>query len=459
MADQLTLAVPPAIASLVQQGLLERAFHDALFPALVFRQEATAEKWDAQTGVEMFMSRAGLLAPATTPLTPGRDPDPLALSFEQWVALLLPYGSSINTHMPTSATAQAQLFYRNIQQLGLQAGQTLNRLPRNALYTSYLSGVATTIGSTSGSSIHVSNLNGFTDVVNPNASSVRPTPVTSSTPLAVTITDGTNTETKNVTGFTQDDPTDPNGPGILTLSSALSNTYAARSTVTSSAAPNIIRSGGGLSIDAIGASDTATLQDFINAVNQLRAFNVQPHEDGYYHAHIDPRVNSQLFADPVFQRLNTALPEHVIYKEGFIGTISGILFYMNTETPNNLNSGALTTTSGSGKYAREIGAEVVNSAALPIARSLVTGKGALYERYFDESAYLSEAGTTGKIGEFSITNNSLQVVTDRIRLILRSPLDALQNIVTASWTATTCFPVPSDITSGGPQRFKRATYA
>jgi hypothetical protein len=455
MAD-LVLGVPPSIAAIVQTGLIERGFHDALYPSLLFRSEAISEKWEGNTGVEIFETRAGLIAPATTPLTPGVDPTPASLTWEQWAARILQYGLSINTNMPTSATAAASLFLRHIQQLGLNAGQTMNRLPRNALYSSYLGGstVLLAAATAADTTIHVSALNGFTDVVIPTGD-VRPVAVSASKPLSITITDGTNTEVRNVVGFTQDDPNDPLGPGFLTLSAGLTNSYAARSSVLSSARPVILRSGGGNSIDAIGAADSATLQDFINGVNQLRAFNVQPHEDGYFHAHIDPKVNGQLFADPVFQRLNQSLPEHVIYKEGFIGTISGILFYMNTETPNRLNSGALTATSSSAQYSADIGSESVNGAGLDIARSIVTGKGALMEKYLDESAYITEAGTTGKIGEFSIVNNSLQVVLDRIRLIIRSPLDALQNTVTSSWTSTTCFPVPTDITASGPQRFKR----
>ena len=46
---------------------------------------------------------------------------------------------------------------------------------------------------------------------------------------------------------------------------------------------------------------------------------------------------------------------------------------------------------------------------------------------------------------------------ERIRLIIRAPLDRLQDMVAASWSITTCFPIPSDITAtSGPQRFKRA---
>lgn len=454
----LVLGIPPAVIQLVQQGLLERAFHDGLYPALQYRAEALVEEWAAHTGTELFMSRPGLLAPVTTPLTPGTDPIPQAVNFEQWVATLNRFSGTIDTHMPTSATANANLFLRNIHQLGLQAGQSLNRIPRNALFKAYLSGqTLTTVAAAAGdTTIRVAALNGFTDVVIVS-STVRPVPVSPATPLVISITGVVGT--RNVVGFTADDPDDPFGPGTLTLSAALGVAVAARTPVLSSAKPDVIRSGGGDSVDALGAGDVFTLQDAINAVNRLRRNNVQPHEDGYYHAHIAPDINSQVFTDPAFQRLNTALPDHHIYHEGFIGTIAGIMFFMNTEAPDTLNSGPLTSTGTFAQYARDIGAEVVNNVApgVRIGRTLITGRGALYEKWLPGSNFVSEAGITGKMGEFDVVNAGFSIQTERIDLILRAPLNRLQDTVAATWQISTAFPVPSDITSGtGPARFKRA---
>src|SRR5260221_10475029 len=117
MADPgIALGFPAATLDLVQKGLLERAFHDGLFPALQFRAEATREDWDAHEGQEYFMTRAGLLAPVTTPLQPGQDPVPQSVSFEQWVATLGRYSGTIDTHLPTSAVGAANLYLRNITQ-------------------------------------------------------------------------------------------------------------------------------------------------------------------------------------------------------------------------------------------------------------------------------------------------------------------------------------------------------
>lgn len=452
------LLIPPAIQELNQQGALERAFHDGLFPNLAYRAEAMAEEVQANTGQQIFQSRPGLLPPKVTPLVPGTDPVPDTVIYEQWTATLAQFSGAIDTHMPTAITSNANLFLRNIQQLGLGAGQSINRVARNALFQAYLSGnTVTNLGNLAADTqVHVSSVNGFTDVIIPG-SNVAPRPVSPATPLPITI--GISPAvTANVVGFVLDNTNDPNSPGFLLLSAAVGTAFPARTPVLSIYAPIVVRTGGGASVDAIGASDTVVLQDCINAVALLRDANVMPHDDGYYHAHISPLANAQMFTDTVIQRLNTALPEGTMYSSGFIGHISGILFFMNNESPRANNAGTRVFTGPtSAQYSPDIGAETTNDGGINVGRILITGKGALYERYLDESQLVTEAGTTGKLGEFDVVNNGISILTERIRLVLRAPIDRLQQIVGAAWSITTSFPVPSDITGpSGPQRFKRA---
>jgi hypothetical protein len=460
------LFMPAEITSLNQQGALERAFHDALFPNLAFRAEAMAEEVQAHTGQTQFMTRAGLLPVSVTPLTPGTDPQPSQVIYEQWSFTLQQYSGTVDTHMPTALTSNSNLFLRNIQQLGLQAAQSINQLARNKLFQAYLSGntVTNLANLSTDLQIHVSSVNGFTTVpgaVISGSSAAQPVPVGTTTPLPITIgvPGSASVVNANVIGVVLDNPNDPVGPGTLLLSAAVGTAFAARAPVISTYAPTIIRTGGGYSVDAIGAADTLLLQDCINAVAILRNNNVAPHDDGYYHVHIPPIANAQIFADPVFQRLNTALPEGVMYAQGFVGHVSGAIFFMNTESPNYLNSGVRTFTGPNfAQYSPGIGAETTNDNNVNIGRVVITGKGALYERYFDESQYVTEAGITGKIGEFDIQNGGINILAERIRLVIRAPIDRLQQFVSSSWSITTDFPVPSDVTGtqSGSQLFKRA---
>lgn len=454
----LILGIPPVVLELHQKGLLERAFHDALLPAFLFRAEAMAEEWPTNAGDELVMSRAGLLPPITAPLVPGADPVPQNVPFEQWVVKLSQFAGTIDTHMPSSATANASQLMRNIQQLGLQAGQSIDRLARNNLFQAYLQGNtnlidAAGIGDTV---LHVASLNGFIEAIAPGVTA-RPQPISASNPLPATLGVGVAAVVVTVIQAVPDVPANPLGPGVLTLSAALGAAFAARSPLKSAFATRIIRPSGGDSVDNVTAADTFVLQQAINAVAVLRQNNVQPHEDGFYHAHISPTANSQVFADPVFQRLNQSLPEHVIYKEGFIGTISGVMFFMNQQSPDDTNSGGLVGTGLLAKQGLEVGADVINKDGVKIGRTIITGKGALYERYLSEDNYLSEAGVTGKIGEFSVVNNGISILTERIRFVMRSPLDRLQQVVSSSWSLSTGFPVPSDIlASSSSAKFKRA---
>jgi hypothetical protein len=362
--------------------------------------------------------------------------------------------------MPTSAIASANLFVRNIHQLGLQAGQSVNRIVRNALFSSYLSGQTVLVASAAAgdTTINVASLNGFTDVLVPGIN-VRPAVVSTTTPLRITIGVAPGTViTRDVISFSPADPNDPLGPGSLLLSAAVGGAgFPARTAVLSAYKPLVLRSGGGDSVDAIGGSDTLVLQDTINAVALLRRHNVQPHESGFYHCHISPQGNAQIFADPVFQRLNTALPNHIIYSQGFIGTMSGIIYFMNSESPEWSNCGTRVSTGTNAFYSNNINGETTNNNAVNIGRVIVTGKGCVYERYLNEDLYVSEAGITGKRGDFDISNNGVSISTERISLIVRAPVNRLQDTVAATWSISTSFPVPSDVTAqSGIERYKRA---
>jgi hypothetical protein len=455
----LSTGLPAGINSLIQEGLLERAFHDGLYPTILYRNEANWQRFEGNLGTEILFTRPGLLKPTTTPNSAGADPTPMANTFEQWFGRIDQYSGSIDTLMTSSAVAMSDLFMRNVHQLGLHAAQSINRVARNNMFKAYLGGSTNLIAATANldTLIHVAALNGFTTVVGQVASQVRPVPVSSSNPLPITIRAAGGDQVRNVIGFTPDDPADPFGPGFLLLSAGVSGVIATRTPVLAKDRGVIIRAGGGDSVDALSSADTMTLQDIINAAGQLRQRSVPPHEDGLYHAHVSPIVNTQLFADPVWQRLHQSLPKDDVYQTGFIGVMSGVGFYLNNESPDSTNSGTLVNTGTPETYAGDIGAEVVNHGGIQVGRVIVTGKGVMYELGLDESAYVTEAGVTGKIGEFDIVNAGAAVSTERIRLVIRAPLDRMQQLVAATWSITAGWALPTDITGpGGTERYKRA---
>jgi|HubBroStandDraft_3_1064219.scaffolds.fasta_scaffold00043_10 hypothetical protein len=463
--------VPPLVVDLVQKGLLDRAFGEPLFPNVtLYRSIASHEFWEANSGQEVFITRQGLLPAIVTPLKPNKDPEPQALSYEQYGMFLEPYGGTMDTYMPNSTVQIANQFLANVKALGLQAAMSLNRLARNRVFTDYLSGhtVLTATATSGATQLQVASINGFTDVVI-QGQNVRPKPVSPQYPLQVTLVSGATSITRNVVGFEPNDPNFPNGPGVLQLSAAVGGSgMPIRAGVFSTYRPSLIYSGGGNTIDSVGVADILSIQDIINAVAILRSQNIRPHrETGLYHAQIGALANAQIFADPVFQRLNRGLPDGMRYKEGWLGELSGVGFWLNNESPfatsagGTSNVGALvetdTSSSGTSYFASDIGSEIINANGVSVGQVLITGEGVLYERSLPHDGFLTEAGVNGKLGEFNVTNGGLSIATENVQLVLRAPTNRLQNSVAATWYITTGFACPTDLTAMyGQMRYRRA---
>lgn len=447
--------IPPQIANLLQERFLERVFHDALFLRQIFRADAEPEVWASNIGDRQIFTRAGLLPIVTQALVPGQDPQPVQYSTEQWEAEASQFGGTIDTAMPTSNVTLASLFLRNTQQLGLQAAQSLNVRARDTLFRAYGEGEAMVdiAGVSGGLTLHVTTINGFTQkLLNGRLSAV-----TAANPMPITFSSAEPANT--VVGFTPDDPAYPAAAGTLYLGTALSATVAVRVGVFASTRARRLRVGGASTVDGITGTNIVTLADIQAAVARLRSMGVPPHADGRYHVHENSSVESQLFRDNAWQRQFQSLPESSEWKNMAIGEAMGCYFFRNEECPSALNTQSLGPTQLDGSTAllqKTTGLEVINNSGVNINRTLVTGGAVLKEKYLDESKYITEAGVTGKIGEFSITNGGVQVMTNRIRLIVRAPLDRLQQVVSQSWSWSGDFPVPSDSLTGDAARYKRA---
>lgn len=437
--------------TIVQDNTLAREFYDALYPELLYRADAIPEKWEANLGDRMIFTRSSLLNAQPNALTPGVDPAPQNPSYEQWSVQAAQYGSSTDTHMPSSRTALAPVFARNAKTLGLNAGQTLNRLARDKLFYHYLGGDTLTLAlGAAVTAVPVASINGFTTVIVAG----QEVPVSPGNTKAVTISGVAGTQ--QVTAAVPADPNVPLGPGTLTVSVAIN--FAADAKVRAFDAPTIIRVGAQPTIDTLTGASILTFKDVREAVAVMRRNRVPPHEDGYYHVHLDPIAEAQLFGDNEFQRMFQGLPEDYRYMRFVVGIRYGCVFFSNSESPAATNTGTLIATRGSAGASPEIFAEVTNKSGIGIIRTIITGGGTLMEKYIDEQAeYVSEAGYQGKVGSFSIVNNGIQVAVERCRYIIRAPQDRLQQIVSQSWSASLDFGVPSDLLGGQtPARFKRA---
>lgn len=458
-----TIVQDPKIRRLVQEGFLERNFHDALAPKTLFRQEVEAEQWNGKEGDEKVFSRSGLIEPDASPIVPGGDAEVGDYSFEQWMAQLNRYGKSLDTDMPTDMLAIASLFMENAKKLGIHAAMTLNRKVRAVIYNAAESGWTVTDGVQPAVTVlRVKSLNGFTRARNPNlagGSKVRFDPVSTSNPLAIEVFDTTPAwASRNVVAFAPDIAGDENGPGTITLNAAV--TVADRAAVRSVDRSNIVRVGGGDKVDDVTSIDKPTFTDVRAALALLQQDNVPTHADGLYHAHCDPTSIGLMYANDEFQRLNTSLPDYSIYKNFTLGEILGARFVRNTECPIRSNTkfwdGAMQGYSLRDPFAGEL-TNNGTAAGMNVHRMIFTGKDMIREYWADQSGLVSEAGLTGKMKDIrNISSEGIELFTDRVKLIYRAPLDRLQSKVASTWSFIGTWTVPTDATTGSAARFKRA---
>lgn len=461
MPDFSVILQSPEVRGIVQQNLLERAFHDALTPRQLFRGEATPVPWPAGSGDSQIFTAPGLIPVDMTPLVPGNDPTPTSYPMEQWSAQLQQYAGTIDTHMPTSMTAIADLFMRNAHQLGIQGAMSLNRKVRNQMYNAALSGHTVADGAqTATATLRVARLNGFTRARNPNllgGSTIRFDAVSASNPLDIVIFDDGAEVARKVIGFTPDTAGDEVGPGTLTLDTPIVD-VADRAYVLSSDRSFLVRVGGGTSIDALTpGTDIPTLSDVRTAVAHFWEQNVPEHPDGRFHCHLDPVSQAKIFSDSEFNRLLTSLPDYYMAKQFALGELLNVVFFRNSECPiaSTVQRGAGGAFSQADNFAGELYIGGDEQPTNAVHRMLFTSQGGVMEYYSDLENLITDAGITGITADPRIVNNGIEIFAERIQLIIRAPMNRLQDQVATSWKFIGDWPVRTDAATGDNARYKR----
>ncbi|HQT38374.1 MAG TPA: DUF4043 domain-containing protein [Acidocella sp.] len=423
---------PTALQPIIQQGLLAKAFEKALRSKLAYRSIADRENFQARIGDSITRTRAGLLPSVTTPLSPasntnldnGLTPDNWAV--EQYTVVLNQYAATQDLNMVTSRTAMASVFAQNAYTSGEQARRSLDELARNALFASYFSGntrVTTTLGA-AGATIAVDDVRGFQYVPGWNSQS-QPTGGAQS-PTWVPVS-GTNTllctvgsDTYTLTGVTVDGSNTSTTPGGIsgTLTFSTSVTVAngtAGNTVQASNSAVMERPNARGNTSLLQAADTLTMSTLLNSVASLRA-NAVPEIGGVYHCYLDPVSSRQLFSDPDFKQLFLGGINTAEYREGeLISPFLGLRFIPTTE--------AYVTSHPT-------------IAGLKVRRPIICGQGALIEGDFD-----------GMAAEDIRPKDSIVDMVDDICMVVREPIDRLQQIIAQSWYWIGGFAVPSDVTT------------
>lgn len=411
--------LPAAIQAIMQNGLLDRTFRDALIPEFLYPGLADSEPWAGAQGDTKTFTRKGLITPTTTPLAGADIAGASTYSIEQWSVTMDQYGLSVDTNLLQSAMTLASKYLADVQQLGISAGQSLNRIARTKIYAAYAGG-RTWGTATAGSdtTLAVQEVAGFTRVLVNGV----PTPVSVTNPLSITCAGVANTVTATSV---------QSGPGNLTLGTARADTTG--DAIVASNAPISVRgSTANTAFDFTSATTfNATLALFRAAVVRLRKMNV-PTIGGYYTAHIPPDTESELFADADFKQALQGRVDSPVWRDLSIGRFAGIDWVRNNEVPTVLGGSGGTITA---------------------FRPIVVGAGAVIASPFSDMASLL-AGT-GVEDVPSVRMIDAAPGTS-VALIVRPPSDRLQQVVSTSWSWVGDFGIPSDSSSGDAALFKRA---
>lgn len=408
---------PAALQPIIQQNFLEREFEEGLRSKLGYRAIADREEVGVHNGETVTKTRAGLKAPATTPMNPSSNTNldngltPAGWTIEQYTLAINQYGDTIDLNTVTQKVGIANQFVRNARVNGLQAAQTLDRLARDSLFGSYMGGntrVTATLGAT-GPTIAVDDIRGFQYVFS-NGVMV---PVSTTHKMDVYV-NGTIYHLQAATADGSNTSTTPGGiSGTLTFDA---NVTVADGTLNNAVvgyyAPSVFRPAARATYEAITSADTLTMATVLDAVTQLRNNNV-PDINGFYNCYLDPSAARGLFADSEFQLLYRGDAASRVYQAGEVIELLGVRFIPTTEAYQQ-----------------------TNGSSVKIHRPIVCGEGALVEGDF--------AGMEGMQPEDS---DSIVSMVDGVVQITREPLDRLQQIIAQSWYWIGGFAVPTDVTA------------
>jgi hypothetical protein len=391
------------------------------------------------------------------------DPVPAQYTSEVHFVEARPYGNAVDAYLPNDFVAVAKESLEKTRNLAINAGQTLDRLARASLYRAYLAGnTAATVAAGAGvAQVHVASINGFTEVN--SATTGVPVAVSALNPLGCTF-GATPAVARNCIAAVADDPVNaPLGPGWLTFAAVFGGAgILIREAILADNRSLVIFSGGGNSVDAIGAADTLSMADVINAVGQLREgpAPVPTFGDGLYHAHLGVSSEGQVIMDPMVRGLINAVEIPPEYRRFVMGEIGGAMFVRNEMCPNWQNSGAMVATGlavGSAvpaQCAPEIGGEVRNGNGINLSYTLIYGQDHCGEFRVPDGEFRSSNEISTQEAVPSVSSNGVDINVAGATFVFRPPIDRLNENNSFAWKMKGDWAVPTDIATQA-RRYRR----
>jgi hypothetical protein len=222
----------------------------------------------------------------------------------------------------------------------------------------------------------------------------------------VTATESGVAASRNVTGFSAgtDNFTSDKLPGTLTLSA--STAMIIGDTIISSIAPLSVRPNSKTTEATLVGTDVLTMANLNTAVAYLRANSVPVHDDGYYHLYIHPTQAMSLLNDAAFQRVYDTHADSPEFMHGVIAIGGGCKVYHSPQAPTYTNAGGFTSYT-----ALLVGAE----AGYEVRSSLI-------------GRWLEDLQSVNSLGYVQFSPEAY------VSMIMRPPIDTLQQEVTNTWS-------------------------
>lgn len=437
-------SLPAALVNAIQQNYLERAFIDPLLNKLVYRETADRELFSGRIGDTITKTRIGLMVPNTTPLNPSSNTNldngltAQQYSDEQYTLAIYQYPQvAPDINLLDDETSIASFAMRNAYNLGVAQATALDRIARQNLFNSYMSGntvVTQTLGSP-GTTVNVDDTRGFqTVVVGGNVVAV-----SGSNTLPVYI----NGTQYLVSGFANDSSnvssaaTTGGTSGTITTTTNVSTTNGtAGRTVIGLYAPVIVRPNGRTSTAAIQSTDLLNMTSILAAVSYLRN-NAVPKIRGAYNLYLNSTSMNELFQDPEFQILNRGVSvKDPVYENAWINSaFLDVRFVDTTET-----------------YVQLAQASAPVPVAQIIQRPIICGAGALIEGIFAKGLEAIRNMANSGIGKMESAPTVINMLGEKFSkegfyFYMRPPLDRLGQIISQVSNYVGGFTVPTDVTT------------
>jgi hypothetical protein len=122
-----------------------------------------------------------------------------------------------------------------------------------------------------------------------------------------------------------------------------------------------------------------------------------------------------------------------------IGRVMGVTFFRNEETPNQYN------TDETDDYVPfDVVVPSGANAGVEIHRPILLGNTGIVEMAVDKDAFKREGAGLPEIGNFLVKNGGAYIDMDGIRVMVRSPQNRLQDIVSQTWAIEAGWGIPTD---------------